>query len=148
MTVVYQKSEGKSGSARPVAREIAIGDAAGDSTGWLPLGKDPVTVEVRSVTISGTRTERDTSRPGTPDREVVNYLKDQFGTAWASVAVVETKQEYEDDAQAGVIETITGGDFVQNMEASETADLVRVRLVTPAAGESIYMAVAKRSTDA
>ncbi|MFK7941653.1 MAG: hypothetical protein AB8B85_01885, partial [Paracoccaceae bacterium] len=137
----------ETGSASaPVRRKAAVGVAAGDATGWLNLGKDECTIEVRGVTMAGFRVDPDNS-----PNKVLHYKKD-IGT-FASSVVVETKQTYEDDDQAGIITTITGTDYIKKMVSNEAGDQVRLRIVTAGvdivdnttAGVGVFMSVSKRS---
>jgi hypothetical protein len=140
MTVIYQNSERKGSTSSPVQRQIAIGDAVGDATKWLTLGNSSVTFEIRGVTLNGTRTET-TKTNGT--RRVPHYRKDAGN--FLSRVVVETKQSYEDDDQAGIIESVTGDDYIKKMASSEVGDLVRLRIaVKEDADEAVFMSIATR----
>jgi hypothetical protein len=142
MTLLYELSEKKPAGNRPVHREVAIGDAVGDATGWMQLGQDQAIFEIRKVRIDGTRDEK---VPGQSDRrDVAKYIKDQDATPMASVMEIQFKQSHESDEQAGVIRTVTGDPFMQIMEVSDLADFVRVRIASIGAGENIFMSCAKR----
>ncbi|MCG7492483.1 hypothetical protein [Thalassobius sp. Cn5-15] len=143
MTVVYSKSEKKGTSAKPVVRDVAVGNAAGDATAWMPLGDGEVTFAVYGATINGTRYETDQSAQS---REVAHYRCDAGSIA--SSVVIETKQSYEDDDQARVLTTITGPDYAKNMVMAELGDYVRLRILTKdPADEAVYMAMARRGSE-
>lgn len=140
----YSLSEGRESSARPVHREIAVADEANDATGWLSLGADQATFEIRIVTNNGFRSE--TLVGGVVRDNVLHYVKDQDGTAITAEIAIETKQSHEDDDQAGTVQTVTGDSFIKTMNISEVADFVRCRIVSNPDNQLIYMGAAKRAS--